>query len=341
MPDQEVRFLIAYLPLEFAAKSTGEQEGTARDLFENHGKRTRDFRNGLGLAVPSANQVESLRRSVRYLTAVERVRQRWRQHNLTDAQRGQLRERDATERTAVESALLKLYEEIRLPTTDSGSLSLDAVGMRGRPLQTTLDERKRARIHDRLMELLTMVHRRVFEDVAPGKIVELFRLGEVESAEPGIPTSRVVAGFFSFLGFPRLLSGNVVRRAIARGVENGLFGYFTGRPTLGEDGRYRIDTSQVAVGRGVAEDEIDLDSGFLILPAALPAQPAEAVDGAELWSKPEPGTGLLVRETPDSPEPGAPTTPATLDEHAVALSFSADRSALYGAWNAPATSRRS
>ena len=213
--------------------------------------------------------------------------------------------------------------------------------MRGRPLQTTLDERKRARIHARLMELLTMVHRRVFEDVAPGKIVELFRLGEVESAEPGIPTSRVVAGFFSFLGFPRLLSGNVVRRAIARGVENGLFGYFTGRPTLGEDGRYRIDTSQVAVGRGVAEDEIDLDSGFLILPAALPAQPAEAVDGAELWSKPEPGTGLLVRETPDSPEPGAPTTPATLDEHAVALSFSADRSALYGAWNAPATSRRS
>ncbi len=332
VPDQESRFLIAYLPLEFAAKSTGEQKETARDLCENHGNRTREFRNGLGLAVPSADQVESLRRSVRYLTAVERVLQRWRQHNLTDAQRGQLRERDATERTAVESAMLKLYEEIRLPTTDSGSLSLDAVGMRGRPLQTTLDEKKRARIHDRMMELLTMVHRRVFEDVAPGKIVELFRLGEVESAEPGIPTSRVVAGFFSFLGFPRLLSGNVVRRAIARGVENSFFGYFTGRPTLGEDGRYRIDTSQVAFDRGVAEDEIDLDSGFLILPAALPAQP-EAVDGAELWSSPELSTGL-VRETPDSPEPSASTTPATLDADAVALSFSADRDTLYGAWNA-------
>ena len=334
VPDQESQFLIAYLPLEFAAMSTGEQEETTRDLCENHGNRTREFRNGLGLAVPSADQVESLRRSVRYLMAVEQVRQTWRQHNFTDAQRGQLKERDATERAAVESALLKLYEEIRLPTTDSGSLSLDVVGMRGRPLQTTLDERKRARIHDRLMELLTMVHHRVFDNVAPGKIVELFKLGEVESAEPGTPTARVVAGFFSFLGFPRLLSGNVVRRAIARGVENGLFGYFTGRPILGENGRYRIDTSQVAFGRGVAEDEIDLDSGFLILPTALPAQPAEAVDGAELWSKSEPDTELLVRETPDGPEPSAPTKPSPLDAHAVALSFSADRNTLYGAWNA-------
>ena len=156
--------------------------------------------------------------------------------------------------------MLKLYGEVWLPRSDSGSLSLETVGIGGRPLQTTLDEKKRAQIHQRLMELLETVQRKVFGSVAPGKIVELFKLDEERCPEPGIETDKVVAGFFSFLGFPRLLS--VVRKAITRGVETGLFGYTTGRPVLGEDGRYQVDRSRVAFERTVAGDEIDLDSGF-------------------------------------------------------------------------------
>ena len=335
VPDKEAQFLIAYLPMEFAAKSAAEQQEAARDICENHGTRTREFRNGLGLAVPSAEQIGTLRRAVRYLLAVEQVRDQWREHNLTDAQKSQLRERDATERAAAESALLKLYGEVLLPATDGGALSLDTVGMGGRPLQTTLDEKKRALIHQRLMELLTTVQRRVFRTVVPGKIVELFKLGENGSGgQPGIATDRIVAGFFSFLGFPRLIDTEVLRKAIMRGVETGLFGYATGRPTLGEDGRYRIDRSHVAFGRSMAEDEIDLDSGFLMHPVALPVQPAEATDGGEWPPKPEAGTGPMI-EAWDSAAPGTSMTPAAEDtREIVALSFTADRDALYGAWNA-------
>ena len=333
VPDKEAQFLIAYLPMEFAALSATEQQEAARDICENHGNRVRVFRNGLGLAVPSAEQVEVLRRAVRYLLAVERVRDKWRAHNLTDAQKGQLKERNATEGAAAESALLKLYGEVWLPATDGGSLSLDSVGMSGRPLQTTLDEKKRALIHQRLMELLTTVQRRVFGSVAPGKIVDLFRLGEGEAAEPGVETARVTAGFFSFLGFPRLLSSDAVRKAITRGVETGLFGYATGRPTPGEDGRYRIDRNHVAFRRSVAGDEIDLDSGFLMLPAALPVQPAEAADGGERQPEPEAGTGPAL-EVQDNTGPGVPVVPGAADEREVALSFTVERNALYGAWNA-------
>ena len=335
VPDKEAQFLIVYLPMEFAAKSAAEQQETARDICENHGTRTREFRNGLGLAVPSAEQVEILRRAVRYLLAVERVRDKWREHNLTDAQKSQLKERDATERAAAESALLRLYGEVLLPATDGGALSLDTVGMGGRPLQTTLDEKKRALIHQRLMELLTTVQRRVFRTVAPGKIVELFKLGENGSeSQPGIATDRIVAGFFSFLGFPRLIDTEVLRKAIMRGVETGLFGYATGRPTLGEDGRYRIDRSHVAFGRSMDEDEIDLDSGFLMHPAALPVQPAEAADGGEWPPKPEAGVGPVL-EVWENAAPGASMPPAATDtREIVALSFTADRDALYGAWNA-------
>ena len=57
------------------------------------------------------------------------------------------------------------------------------------------------------------------------------RAGRVCCSAPATcPTAEVVAGFFSFLGFPRLRSTGVVRAAIARGVETGLLGYATARP---------------------------------------------------------------------------------------------------------------
>ncbi len=333
VPDREPRFLIAYLPLEFAARAASEQRRTALGICESYGNRTREFRNGLGLAVPMADQIEVLRRAVRYLLAVERVQGRQREHNLTDAQKSQLRERGATERTGAESALLKLYGEVWLPSSDGGALAMDTVRMEGRPLRTTLDEKKRALIHQRLTELLTTVQRRVFETVAPGKIVELFKVGEDGSEPPGIAADRIVAGFFSFLGFPRLLTADALRKAVMRGVETGLFGYATGRPDLGEDGRYRIDRSHVAFGRSVAEDEIDLDSGFLMLPAALPVQTVEGADGDE--SRPEPGTLTGVEfEVRDRGVPDDPVAPSIADESEVTLSFTAERDALYGAWNA-------
>ena len=336
VPDRDSRFLIAYLPLDFAAQTPAEQRQAALDICENCGSRTREFRNGLGLAVPAADQIEVLRRAVRYLLAVERVREKWREHNLTDAQRSQLRERDATEKAAAESALLKLYSEVWLPSSDGGKLSLDAVSMGGRPLSNTLDEKKRALIHQRLEELLAMVQRRVFGTVAPGKILELFKLGEDGAAEPGIATEKVVSGFFSFLGFPRLLSDDVVRKAIVRGVETGLFAYTTGRPTLGDDSRYQLDRSRVAFQRSVADDEIDLDSGFLIVPKALPIEPDEPVEtigGGEQPPRPTPHTGG-ANEVRDSAAPDSPTPPSQANEREITLSFTTDRDALFNAWSA-------
>ena len=336
VPDKDARFLIAYLPLDFTAQSVAEQRQAARDICENFGNRTREFRNGLGLAVPAVDQIEILRRAVRYLLAVERVRDKWREHNLTDAQRSQLKERDATEKAAAESALLKLYGEVWLPSSDGGELTLDTVSMGGRPLQTTLDEKKRALIHQRLMELLTTVQRRIFGTVAPGKIVELFKIGEDESTGPGIATDKIVAGVFSFLGFPRLLAAEVVRKAVARGVETGLFGYTTGRPTLGGDGCYQLDRSRVAFERSVADDEIDLDSGFLMVPAALPVKPVERAETAGEGERRSDPTAHPegANEVRDSVVFGDPEMPAAANEREIALSFTADRDTLFHAWNA-------
>jgi len=335
VPDHDTSFLVAYLPFEFGTKAGKTRETEALEHFEKCGGKPRDFRNGIGLAVPAEDQVETLRRAARYLIAIEQVRAKAKQLNLTDAQKDQLKEREATEKAAAESALLKLYTQVWLPRVENGGIAIEEVAVGGRPLQTTLDERKRALIHQRVMELLTTVQPRVFGTLNPSKIVDLFKLGEGTPPQLGIRTSEVVNGFYSFLGFTRLSSEAVIRRSIAQGVEKRLFGYTTGTPPLADDGRYQIDRAKVAFDQQLADDEVDLQAGFLILANALPTIAA-----------PPPGAGPQPPEPPvydptpgpvgtgPQPPPGGPDPPGAGPPHTIELTFSADRNELFTAWNA-------
>jgi hypothetical protein len=331
VPDKEPAFTVAYLPLDFAAESKAEQQRIAKDILEKYGDKPRQFRNGLGLAVPTNDQIQALRRAVRYLLAIERVKGKSKQHNLTDEQRGQLRERESTEKAAAESAFLKLYTEVWLPKVEGSGIGIESISVGGRPLQTTLNEKKEARIHERVLELVTQVQKRVFDNVTPGKVVEFFKLGEGTPPTLGIRTGDIVSGFYSFLGFTRLISERVVAKAIATGVEKRLFGYVGGGvPTLGEDGKYQIPLSKIRFDTAVPVDEIDLESGFVMLPqtipqpAAAPTPEAATQPGA---TPPAPTTPGAMPPGPPPPTPGAPQT-------SVDLTFSADRNELFAAWNA-------
>jgi hypothetical protein len=341
IPDKEPSFLIAYMPLNFGTDARSGREAAAKDVFENCGSSPRKYRNGLALAIPAAEQIEILRRSVRYLLAIEHVREKARQLNLTEEQKSQLREREHTETAAAESGLLKLYAEVWLPKVTSDGIVIDVAAVGGRPLQITLDEKKRARVHDRVMELLVDVQRRVFETVSPGKIVELFKLGEGNPPTLGIKTADVVDGFYSFLGFPRLTSSAVVKKAIAKGIADGFFGYYSGStPALGSDGKYLVPVSRVRFNTTVSEDEIDLESGFLMMPGAVPvtAQPPSA--GAEPTTVTAGGPGggppLILTPTPGASTGGTGATPSggSAVQKTVDINFSADRNQLFSAWNA-------
>jgi hypothetical protein len=331
--DGDPQFLVAYLPLEYGGKPHGEKETVAKELLERCGDKPRKYRNGLGLAIPASDQIEVLRRSVRYLIAAEGVKGKAKQLNLTDEQKSQLRERESTESAAAESALLKLYTEVWLPRAEGGGIIIDQVSAGGRPLQTTLSEKKQAMIHERVMELLTVTQKKVFTTVVPTKIIELFKLGEGTPPSLGIATSDIVDGFLSFLGFPRLLTASLVQKAIARGVEEGHCGYFLGpKPDLGADGRFQVSPDKVRFKRHVADDEIDLDSGYLMMPQAIPAATPETpgpepVPPAQGPQPPGP--------TPLGPTPPGATPPGPQKQTLVEFAFAADRNQLYSAaWNA-------
>ncbi len=338
VPHDDPRFLIAYMPLEFGGMPRKAQEEKALEFFEKYGDRPRRYRNGVGLAIPSDDQIEILRRSVRYLLAVDQVKHKAKQLNLTDEQRSQLRERESTERSAAESAFQKLYVEVWFPRAEEGGITIDPVAVGGRPLQTTLNVKKEAAIHERVMELVTIVNKRLFGSLAPTKIIELFKLGEGEPPRLGIRLAEIVEGFYSFLGFTRLVSQEVVRKAVACGIEEYIFGYFAGpTPMLGGGGKYMAAPERVRYGGELSDDEIDLDTGFLMLPPAIPLrEPIQA---------PEPGEGVETsggEQPPSGPPTGGagPTppvaSPTVETDRVVQISFVADRNALFTAWNAAA-----
>jgi hypothetical protein len=181
------------------------------------------------------------------------------------------------------------------------------------------------------MELLTVVQPRVFTTLTPVKIVELFKLGEGQPPRLGIRCADLVSGFYSFLGYTRLTSKEIIQKAVGRGVQQGVFGYFAGTvPVLDAAGKYQVARSKVRFDVPVADDEIDLESGFIMLPQAIPA---EALPPPGPGASPVPPGPVPPGPTPPSGQGPQPTPQAPTDK-VVQLSFTANRDQIYNAWNA-------
>ncbi len=305
--DEDPRFLVGYLPLEFAAEGKVEQERQAKEYLSKYGDRPRRFRNGLGLAIPEKKQIEAIRRATRYLLAIDRVEAKRQQLRLTKDQLDQLRERKRTEQAAVESCFRELYTSVWLPRVQNGELEIEKVERGGRPLQAT-------GVQERIMELLTSVGTpRIHGSVTPRKIIERVRLSEcmADGASPvmGIRASDVLESFFRDIAPPRLETASVLRKGIARGVSEGLFAYVSGgTPSLGSDGRFQVNREKVIVGKPLADDEVDFDSGFLMMPAAIPevsVAPPTAYEGGSGE------TGSTIPPGVQEPTPGIGTGAST------------------------------
>jgi hypothetical protein len=264
--------------------------------------------------------------------AIERVETKKHQLRLTKDQPEQLKERRRTEEAAAESAFRELYTAVWLPRVEVGEIVIDPIEKGGRPLQAT-------GIHERVMEMLTSQGApKVHSSVTPRKIIERLKLGEsvVEDQLPksGIGISEIVEAFYRDIEPPRLDSVAALRKAIARGVAEGTFGYTSGMvPTLGPDGKFQIYRERIVMNRPVAEDEVDLDSGFIMLPQAVPeAIPAALTPGAHKIAEP-PGAPSPI--TPSGPPVSpVPQTPSRQVQHVVKLLLTATRDQVFKAFPA-------
>jgi hypothetical protein len=215
----------------------------------------------------------------------------------------------------------------------SGRLEIEKVALSGRPLQAQT-------LHERMIELLTLVSPpRIFTSLVPTKIVELMALGQGAEPRQTVGINQIVESFFSVLGFPRLDSEAVVRRAIRRGVKEGTFGYVghSGQEEItrvNERGGYLINSQQVRIGVDLPEDEIDIGAAFIILPVAI--APEQVV--TQPTPDPQPGGGA-VTPTPGSTGTtqgggaGHPGPERTAVTH-IRLPLRMNRQQLYASFNA-------
>ena len=93
---------------------------------------------------------------------------------------------------------------------------------------------------------------------------------------------------------------------------------------------------RVRSNAAVGEDEIDLESGFLMMPQAVPVAspvPGSTGVGPNLPAGTPAGEPPLVLTPPGGPS-DAPGTSSSCAQRSVEINFSADRNQLFSAWNA-------
>jgi len=74
IPDEEPRFLIAFLPLSFAYQNDSEKEKIAKEFLTHYGDKPRNYKNGIALAIPDKTQISPLKQAIRYLLAIGRIK---------------------------------------------------------------------------------------------------------------------------------------------------------------------------------------------------------------------------------------------------------------------------
>ncbi|MDI7260331.1 MAG: DUF499 domain-containing protein [Thermodesulfobacteriota bacterium] len=291
IPDAEPRFVLGYLPLEFSEKKEREQEQTAIELLTQCGVLPRRFRNGIGLAISDKRQLEGLRRSAKYLLAIERVRQKKASYKLTKDQMEQLKEREQTEKSGFESGVRALYPAVLLLKMENGKPAIDKAEIGARPL-------KEQGVHERLIELLGKnVSSKLFDEFRASKLLPLMQMGTGKDEKKAVGTKVIRDVFFESLDFPRVTEEKAIASAIAQGVKDGIFAYALKSKVLEEAGKYSVKEKDLIFGRTVSADEINLDAGFILLPECIIEE-----------APPGPGP-IPPGPTPPGPTPPGPTPP--------------------------------
>jgi hypothetical protein len=128
-----------------------------------------------------------------------------------------------------------------------------------------------------------------------------------------------------------LTSKEIIQTTVSRGVQEGVFGYCTGAvPTLDPAGKYQVARSKVRFEVSIAADEVDLESGFIMLPCAIPSEPATAPGSIPTSCGPTPQQESATRIGTGS----GTTAPPQASQKYVQFEFTANRDQLFTAWNA-------
>lgn len=297
VPDKKPRFAVVFLGPDHALETPLAIEELVRAWTEQYGNIKRSYRNALAFAVPSPSQLETARTAARRVLAVEALLSDKRQ-KLEPEDRDDLAARRKRSQTDLAAAVRQMYPTVVLPVP-APIESPDPIRLERFEVQPhhALGGGVVATVHHVLENWVT-------QSCTPAKVVSASHLGEgdIGTRAHFISGPELVDQFFGSVQFPKLLTLDGIKQAVARGVTEGDLAYVMGATE--RDGALELTHPRgLRVEKATTAADIDLTEGSYVLSIELARHLlALASEGTTMISSAPPdGTGSY---RPPPPPPG-------------------------------------
>lgn len=255
--DRLTEFQVIYLSPEWGEKSP---QGITEELMqwlEYRGNDKREYKNALAFVIPNPVQMDKAHIASRSSQAISQLLQEKKKYKFSDEDVEALGVKQKNAEIALNSALQRLYTEIILPLPNKNSEMTSPLKLEVIDLQSQLHTSQK--LQERVLEALK---NQVFDTLTVNKLVRLTGLSE---QKPYIQAKELIAYFFKFPDYPKLLSEEAVKTAILQAVAQGNLGYVasliippTGLPTV-------ENAELISYQKKISPSELDLN-GYLITP---------------------------------------------------------------------------
>jgi len=273
--DNVSQFSIVYLNPDWAEKSRETVLAEAMTWLEQRGKDKREYKNALAFVIPHKGEIDKARKGARTALAIASLLEQKAKYKFTaeDIEEFNSKAKDAN--SIVSAALRRLYDYILLPLPCKDGTS---------PIRLeTIDLQSQINTSQNLQErILDALKNHVFDSITPNK---LFQHSGLDNSETGyIKAEELVSYFFRFPNLPKILDHSVIQKAIAKAIEEGIFGYV---PSIILYLSKTIPTvnnpNLISFNKEILFEELDLD-GYLLSPSLI----SQLLKSTSSENKPDP-----------------------------------------------------
>jgi hypothetical protein len=256
LPDnQQLTLGILDFSLRIGADATPETLRIAREILDHHGGSWRSNKNAAMLAAADAPAIAKARASARTLGALRDLKgDRHRLERFNAEQREQLERRlAATEERLPQQVAMAYRHLLLLGEANGGTTKLDHIDLG--------PARVDAKIGARILDYLRSADRLIEATLAPAALLAA-RFGLLPDGTDSVELETLIGYFFRLPRLPKLASPEILRQALADGVDKGLFGLASGSAWDAEDAVLRF-------GEALDPSEIQFQPGTWLVRAAI------------------------------------------------------------------------
>lgn len=235
LPDnQQLTLGVLDFSMRLGTESSEATMRMAKEILEHRGTSWRSNKNAAMLIAADGPAIAKARATARTLAALRDLTEdRHRLNRFNTEQREQLGKRlTATEERLPQQLTMAYRHLLLLGEGNGGGLKVDHVDLGPARVDVT--------IGGRVLDYLNSADRLVDASLAPAALLAA-RFGLLPEGSDAVELDKLLGFFYQLPRLPKIASPNVVRQALADGVQQGLFGLASGSNWAAEDSLLRFN----------------------------------------------------------------------------------------------------